>query len=59
MCAFLFIGKTKAQDTTWVQTFTYDDITKRKGEYQFPSDEKSYRKILMYYNLMMYQSLSM
>lgn len=40
----------KAQDTTWVQTFTLDDITKRRDSYaSAPKDD--YRKILMYYTL--------
>ena len=40
-----------AQDTTWVQTFTFEDITKRRDTYTFPDGSESYRKVLMYYNL--------
>lgn len=40
-----------AQDTTWVQTFTFEDITKRRDTYTFPDGSGSYRKVLMYYNL--------
>lgn len=40
----------KAQDTTWVQTLTFEDITKRRGQYLFPKKDE-YRKILMYYTL--------
>lgn len=39
------------EDTTWVQTFTFDDITKRRDVYSFPDDSRTYRKILMYYKL--------
>ncbi len=39
-----------AQDTTWVQTLTFDSITTRRGIWQFPENEQ-YRKVLMYYNL--------
>lgn len=38
-------------DTTWVQTLTFDSITTRRGWFQFPDDNKSYRRILMYYTL--------
>lgn len=40
-----------AQDTTIVQTLTFNDITKRRGWYIFPSDTINYQKILMYYTL--------
>ncbi|MGB0391445.1 MAG: LamG-like jellyroll fold domain-containing protein [Salibacteraceae bacterium] len=40
-----------AQDTTVVQTLTFNDITKRRDVFKFPDDSKSYRKILMRYNL--------
>ena len=39
-----------AQDTTWVNTLNFDDITKRRGTYQFP-EGKTYRKIYMHYTL--------
>lgn len=48
---FLFsVSFLKAQDTTWVQTFSFDDITKRRGEFVMPKKD-DYRKILMYYTL--------
>ncbi len=42
-----------AQDTTWVQTFTFDSITSRRAEFQFPAslDTKRFEKVLMYYKL--------
>lgn len=40
-----------AQDTTWQQTFTYNDITKRRGVYEMPDGSQDFRKVLMYYNL--------
>ncbi len=40
-----------AQDTTTVQTLTFDDIYKRSGEWIFPPKNESFRKILMYYTL--------
>lgn len=42
-----------AQDTTWVQTFTFDSITTRRAEFQFPQSLESMRfeKVLMYYKL--------
>ena len=40
-----------AQDTTIVQTLTYDDITKRRDIYVFPDESHQYRKVLMLYNL--------
>lgn len=40
-----------AQDTTVVQTLTFEDITKRRDIYLFPPADQDYRKILMYYTL--------
>ena len=40
-----------AQDTTFVQTFTFDDITKRRDVYQFPDSLQEFRKVLMYKTL--------
>ena len=40
-----------AQDTTIVQTLDFNDITKRRGWYVFPSDTNSWEKVLMYYTL--------
>jgi hypothetical protein len=40
-----------AQDTTWVQTFTYDSITNRHDQFVFPAslDSQRFEKVLMYY----------
>jgi hypothetical protein len=38
-------------DTTVVQTFTFADICKRQGTWQFPSTNKKWGKVLMYYTL--------
>src|SRR5687768_17504993 len=42
-----------AQDTTWVQTYTFDTIVSRRAEFQFPAslDTKRFEKVLMYYKL--------
>ncbi len=42
-----------SQDTTWVQTFTFDSITARRGNFIFPAElnEKRFEKVLMYYKL--------
>jgi hypothetical protein len=42
-----------AQDTTWVQTFTFDSITTRRANFVFPADlnNKRFEKVLMYYKL--------
>lgn len=40
-----------AQDTVWVQTLNFNDITKRRDIYQFPDSNQTFRKILMYYTL--------
>ena len=49
ICSFLTI----AQDTTWVQTFTFDSIITRRANFQFPVDlnTKRFEKVLMYYKL--------
>ncbi len=43
----------KAQDTTWVQTFTFDTIETRRANFQFPAslDNQRFEKVLMYYKL--------
>lgn len=43
----------KAQDTTWVQTFTFDSIETRRANFQFPAslDNQRFEKVLMYYKL--------
>ena len=42
-----------SQDTTWVQTFTFDSITNRHDQFEFPAELNSQRfeKVLMYYKL--------
>jgi hypothetical protein len=42
-----------AQDTTWVQTFTFDSITTRRANFNFPQElnTKRFEKVLMYYKL--------
>ncbi len=42
-----------AQDTTWVQTFTFDSITTRRANFNFPQElnSKRFEKVLMYYKL--------
>ena len=42
-----------AQDTTWVQTFTFDSITTRRSWFQFPQelDTMRFEKVMMYYKL--------
>ena len=42
-----------SQDTTWVQTFTFDSISTRRADYVFPQelDTMRYEKVLMYYKL--------
>lgn len=42
-----------SQDTTWVQTFTFDSITTRRANFPFPQElnTKRFEKVLMYYKL--------
>lgn len=42
-----------AQDTIWVQTFTYDTISTRRAIFPFPPslNGESFEKVLMYYNI--------
>lgn len=42
-----------AQDTTWVQTLTFDSIATRRGTFDFPQElnNKRFEKVLMYYKL--------
>jgi hypothetical protein len=53
VCAMLCALTTYAQDTTWVQTFTFDSITTRRADFQFPASLNTMRfeKVLMYYKL--------
>jgi hypothetical protein len=49
---FLLVGQFAfSQDTTYVQTLTFDSINTRSGVWTFPNDETPYRKILMSYTL--------
>ncbi len=49
----LLFTSVKAQDTTWVQTFTFDSITTRRSNFIFPQElnTKRFEKVLMYYKL--------
>ncbi|NOQ73005.1 MAG: T9SS type A sorting domain-containing protein [Crocinitomix sp.] len=42
-----------SQDTTFVQTFTYDSVSTRRATFPFPAelDGKQFEKVLMYYNI--------
>lgn len=42
-----------SQDTTWVQTFTFDSIATRRASFNFPPELNTMRfeKVLMYYKL--------
>lgn len=42
-----------AQDTTWVQTFTFDSIETRRANFDFPPalNTQRFEKVLMYYKL--------
>ncbi len=42
-----------SQDTTFVQTFTYDSISTRRATFTFPAEleAKQFEKVLMYYNI--------
>lgn len=51
LCLLISTNSILAQDTTWIQTLTFDDITKRRDFYEFPDDSEDYRKVLMYYTL--------
>ena len=50
---FFCLNLTFSQDTTWVQTFTFDSITTRRANFEFPSElnNKRFEKVLMYYKL--------
>ncbi|MFT5779355.1 MAG: hypothetical protein ACI837_002313 [Crocinitomicaceae bacterium] len=52
--AFLFLSTSSfSQDTTWVQTFTFDSISTRRADFTFPAtlNDKRFEKVLMYYKL--------
>jgi hypothetical protein len=48
ICSFAW-----SQDTTWVQTFTFDSISMRRANFEFPAslNDKRFEKVLMYYKL--------
>ncbi|MDP4798870.1 MAG: T9SS type A sorting domain-containing protein [Crocinitomicaceae bacterium] len=52
-CFFVSSLASFAQDTTWVQTFTFDSITTRRADFQFPAslDTERFEKVQMYYKL--------
>ena len=52
-CFFVSSLMAFAQDTTWVQTFTFDSITTRRADFQFPAslDTERFEKVQMYYKL--------
>jgi hypothetical protein len=53
-CVTLFTSLSVfAQDTTWVQTFTFDTIVTRRANFAFPQElnDKRFEKVLMYYKL--------
>ncbi|SMO81317.1 Peptide-N-glycosidase F, C terminal [Saccharicrinis carchari] len=45
--ALNILGQQQKNDTIVVQTFTFDDITKRRGVFQFPDNDERYAKIEM------------
>lgn len=49
LCPILGFG----QDTTWVQTYTFDTIVTRRANFVFPQElnDKRFEKVLMYYKL--------
>jgi len=53
LCSLFCFDSVKAQDTTWVQTFTFDSISTRRANFTFPSslNTKRFEKVLMYYKL--------
>jgi len=52
LLAFFCLADAVAQqDTTFVQTLNFSDITKRRDWYEFPAQGTDYRKVLMYYTL--------
>lgn len=50
--------ESRAQDTTWVQTFTFDSLWTRRAKFFFPTANEQYRKILMYFNIKCYPTVS-
>ena len=64
LCAVLLLSvfapsiKSQAQDTTWVQTYTYDSLWTRRAKFHFPTSNEQYRKILMYFTIKCYPTVS-
>ncbi len=55
--AILFVNLLVAQDTTFVQTFTLDSVS-REGVFQFPDDPgTTYEKIIMQYRMRCHDAL--
>lgn len=52
-----FTELAKAQADT-VQTFTFNDTTRRSGKFKFPVSTEKYRKVLMLYTLKCYPKVS-
>lgn len=51
-------GKSTAQDTTWVQTYTFDSLWTRRAKFYFPTADEEYRRILMFFNIKCYPNKS-
>ncbi len=47
----LSVSYSYSQDTTVIQTLTFDSITARRGFWEFPDTTHQYRKVLMQYTL--------
>ncbi|WP_222167266.1 LamG-like jellyroll fold domain-containing protein [Edaphocola aurantiacus] len=64
LCAALVLSaltpslESRAQDTTWVQTYTYDSLWTRRAKFFFPTANEQYRKVLMYFTIKCYPTLS-
>ncbi|RQO30674.1 hypothetical protein DBR32_08050 [Taibaiella sp. KBW10] len=58
LAMLLPLAKTNAQDTTWVQTYTFDSLWTRRAKFNFPTANENYRKILMYFNIKCYPTVS-
>lgn len=52
------LTRTHAQDTTWVQTYTFDSLWTRRAKFYFPTANENYRKVLMYFNIKCYPTVS-
>src|SRR6187402_1774597 len=52
------VVKVFAQDTTWVQTYTFDSLWTRRAKFYFPTANEQYRKILIYFTIKCYGTVS-